>query len=135
MWTEIFKERIRIEKVEKKKLAELIGMSETAFHKGFKNESFKFQNILKVYNHFNWDLNELKGDNISIVSNPETYFNKTKTTEQNASQQIENIKRIYESHILSLKDEIEILKRQLEFLQEIIRKPNGNSGGAHSNAG
>lgn len=122
MWIDIFNEHIRIEKLEKKKLIETMGVSETAFYKGIKNESFKFQNILKVYKHYDWDLNELKGDDINIITKPNNYYNRIKSTEENASLQMENLKRIYESHIETLKEQNETLKKQLDFLQQMIKK-------------
>ena len=49
MWVQIFLQRIKKEKIENKKAVEIMGVSEAAFYAGIKNDSFKFQNILKVY--------------------------------------------------------------------------------------
>jgi vacuolar-type H+-ATPase subunit I/STV1 len=122
MWVQIFLQRIKKEKIENKKAVEIMGVSEAAFYAGIKNDSFKFQNILKVYKLFDWDLNELKSDDINIVNEPDSLHNRTKSTIENYSQQIENIKRIYESHIDTLKEQNETLKKQLDFLKEIIKK-------------
>ncbi len=128
MWTEIFKERIRKQKVEQKKIAQIMGVSETSFYTGILNNSMKFQNILKVYTFFDWDMNELKGKNIEIVTEPIVIENKTNTTEEILSKQILDMKDSYESHIKTLQG-------QVEFLQEIIKKDHGILGEVVSKAG
>jgi len=128
MWTEIFKERIRKEKLEQKKIIELMGISEPAFYAGIKKETFKFQNILKIYKHFDWDLNELKAEDENIINEATTYYNRIVSTDKNNSQQLENLQRIYENHIQSLRSEIENQQGQISFLQKIIEKDMGTQG-------
>ncbi|MFZ4412694.1 MAG: hypothetical protein ACOYOV_06390 [Bacteroidales bacterium] len=128
MWTEIFKERIRKQKVEQKKIAQIMGVSETSFYTGILNNSMKFQNVLKVYTYFDWDMNELKGTNNDKVIESNSNENTEKKTEEKLSLQIEDLKDSYEAHIKSLQG-------QLEFLQDIIKKDRGIKGEVISNAG
>jgi len=128
MWTEIFKERIRKQKVEQKKIAQIMGVSETSFYTGILNNSMKFQNVLKVYTYFDWDMNELKEKNTDTVAEPNVIENKKNTTEEILSKQILDLKISYESHIKTLQG-------QVEFLQEIIKKEHGISGEVIPKAG
>lgn len=128
MWTEIFKERIRKQKVEQKKIAQIMGVSETSFYTGILNNSMKFQNVLKVYTYFDWDMNELKDKNAKTITEPNAIENKTNTTEEILSKQILDLKISYEAHIKTLQG-------QVEFLQEIIKKNHGISGEVVSKAG
>ena len=130
MWTEIFKEKIKKEKLTMISVAELMGMSETAFHKGFKSGSFKIQNVLKVFKYYGWDLNLLIEENIIYVNEPKTPYELIKKTNQNDSTTLDKITRLYDDRIYDLKEEIKTLKGQLEFLQELIRKNNEGLEGA-----
>ncbi|MCX6231106.1 MAG: hypothetical protein NTZ33_06140 [Bacteroidetes bacterium] len=111
MWTEIFKERIRIEKIEHKTIIKLIGISEAAFYKGFKTDSFKFQNILKVYKHYGWDLNELKIEDANTLKKLKTT---AKQTEQNESQKESNLIQLMEDQVSNLGSHIDRLKAALD---------------------
>lgn len=134
-WGEIFQKRIWKEKITNVHIMGLMGLSEPAFYDGITSGSFKFLNLLKIYKLYDWDLNELKSDDRNIVNDPNTHYNRLASTEQNNSQQLENIQRIYDAHIESLKGEIYTLKGQINFLQKVIEKDYGISGGAVSNGG
>lgn len=122
MWIQIFLQRIKREGVENKKVAALMGVSEAAFYSGVKNDSFKFQNILKVYKHFNWDLNELMAESVDIINDREQYFKSLNSIESVKSQNVEDLKKVYDSFVESLKDEIKSCKEQNEFLRGLINK-------------
>ncbi len=110
MWTQIFKERIKLEGIEQKEIIRIMGINESGYYKAIKNNSMKTQNILKVYNHFDWDLNELKGENKeklkqNIILAKETY-----------NEEIEKVKQTYEGKIAELNDYIKTLNENLNIV-------------------
>jgi hypothetical protein len=122
MWTQIFLQRIKKEGVENKKIISLMEVSETAFYSGIKNDSFKFQNVLKVYKHFNWDMNELMAESVDIINDREQYLKSQSLVEKIKSDNVEDLKKVYDSYVDSLKEQINQQNIQIEFLQGLINK-------------
>ena len=131
MWSEIFRERIKKEKIPMIRIAEIMEISETAFHAGFKKDSFKTQNILKVYKHYDWDLNELKADNINIIYEKETKYFISKKTEENNSIPLDKLEKFYEKRLEEKDSEIKYLRKQLD---KLIKNNNAMEGGAAASA-
>jgi hypothetical protein len=122
MWTQIFLQRIKKEGVENKKIISLMEVSETAFYSGIKNDSFKFQNVLKVYKHFKWDMNELMAESVDIINDREQYLKSQSLVEKIKSDNVEDLKKVYDSYVDSLKEQINQQNIQIEFLQGLINK-------------
>ena len=110
MWTQIFKERIKLEGIEQKEIIRIMGINESGYYKAIKNNSMKTQNILKVYNHFDWDLNELKGVNKEKLKKCKFLSIETYNID------IEKIKLSYEEKITVLNDYIKTLQENVNIL-------------------
>lgn len=110
MWTQIFKERIKLEGIEQKEIIKIMGINESGYYKAIKNNSMKTQNILKVYKHFDWDLNELKGENKDNLKKNKFLSIETYNID------IEKIKMTYEEKIAVLNDYIKTLQENVNIL-------------------
>ena len=110
MWTQIFKERIKLEGIEQKEIIRIMGINESGYYKALKNNSMKTQNILKVYKHFDWDLNELKGENKDKLKKNKFLSIETYNID------IEKIKLTYEEKIAVLNDYIKTLQENVNIL-------------------
>ena len=110
MWTQIFKERIKLEGIEQKEIIRIMGINESGYYKAIKNNSMKTQNILKVYNHFDWDLNELKGENKDNLKKNKFLSIETYNID------LEKIKLTYEEKIAVLNDYIKTLQENVNIL-------------------
>ena len=113
MWVDKFTEHVRKERIKQYIICEIMEITPRTYIEGVKNKSFKFQNILKAYNHFKWNLNELQDieiDNNNTLNEENiTYKNKNKINETiNNDKKIESL---YEKRLEEKDAEIKYLRK------------------------
>ncbi|MEI6823729.1 MAG: hypothetical protein WCL51_17500, partial [Bacteroidota bacterium] len=116
MWSENFKEHIRKEKIKQKDIYPLMGISKETFILNMKKNSMNIEHLLKVYEHYNWDLNELKEEQLDIVNQSPLKQQNTTKSDIYSTFELKEIKNLYEKLLEGKDKEINYLRKQLDKL-------------------
>lgn len=131
MWSNKFKQHFRKEKIKQKDLYPLMGISKETFILNMKKNSMNIEHILKVYEYYKWDLNELKTYQGNIINETDTIYQSAPKSEIYSTFELKEIKNLYEKLLEGKEKEINYLRKQLD---KFI-KNNNCLGGEQSKAG
>ena len=131
MWSEQFKEHIRKQKIKQKDLYPLMGITKKTFITNLEKNSMRIEHILKVYELYNWDLNELKEGESNIINEKPELYQKPVQGNSNYTFELKEIKNLYEKLLEGKDKEINYLRKQLDIF---IKNNSALEGGATRSA-
>ena len=131
MWSEQFKEHIRKQKIKQKDLYPLMGITKKTFITNLEKNSMRIEHILKVYELYNWDLNELKEGESNIINEKPELYQKPVQGNSNYTFELKEIKNLYEKLLEGKDKEINYLRKQLD---KFIKNNSALEGGATRSA-
>ena len=129
MWSEQFKEHIRKQKIKQKDLYPLMGITKKTYITNLEN--MRIEHILKVYELYNWDLNELKEGESNIINEKPELYQKPVQGNSNYTFELKEIKNLYEKLLEGKDKEINYLRKQLD---KFIKNNSALEGGATRSA-
>ncbi|MFZ4413627.1 MAG: hypothetical protein ACOYOV_11125 [Bacteroidales bacterium] len=128
MWLKKLDEIFHIKRLRKDDIAIVGEMSRNGFRQALESGSLRFDVMIRILKHYNIDYYELVEEEYQSADEFKGKYQISHKDNEDVNKLLELLKQNYENTIKQYIEHNEILKGQIQFLQQVISKNQGLEG-------